>query len=225
MIFAVLFADSERHHYFADGITDDLTTDLSHLQDSFVISRGTAFTYKGKPVDGKAIGRELGVRYVLEGSVRRLGEKVEINAQLISTETGAHVWADRFEGERSKLGELQLEVVSRLANSLGVERVKAEALRSTRERPGNPDAADLAMQAQVKRDLPDSKATRNEAVTLSERALALDPQNVRALTVLTAALLDRVSDQWSDDPAGDIARAEKASDAAWALQPENSSVH
>jgi TolB-like protein len=211
--------------YFADGITDDLTTDLSHLQDSFVISRGTAFTYKGKPADAKEIGRELAVRYVLEGSMRRLGEKVEINAQLISTETGAHVWADRFEGERSKLGELQLEVVSRLANSLGVELVKAEALRSTRERPGNPDAADLAMQAQVKRDLPDSKATRNEAVTLSERALALDPQNVRALTVLTAALLDRVSDQWSDDPAGDIARAEKASDAAWALQPENSSVH
>ena len=96
--------------YFADGITDDLTTDLSHLQDSFVISRGTAFTYKGKPIDAKQIGRELGVRYVLEGSVRRLGEKVEVNAQLISTETGAHVWADRFEGERSKLGELQVEV-------------------------------------------------------------------------------------------------------------------
>ena len=136
--------------YFADGITDDLTTDLSHLNGSFVISRSTAFTYKGKPIDAKEIGRELGVRYVLEGSVRRLGEKVEVNAQLISTETGAHVWADRFEGERSKLGELQVDVVARLANSLGVELVKAEALRSTRERPGNPDAVDLAMQAEVK---------------------------------------------------------------------------
>jgi TolB-like protein/DNA-binding winged helix-turn-helix (wHTH) protein len=211
--------------YFADGITDDLTTDLSHLQDSFVISRGTAFTYKDRPIEAKQIGRELGVRYVLEGSVRRLGEKVEINAQLVSTQTGAHVWADRFEGERSKLGELQIDVVSRLANSLGAELVKAEALRSTRERPGNPDAADLAMLAQAKRNLPDSKASRNEAVALAERALALDPQNVRALTVLAAALLDRVSDQWSDDPARDIARAEKASGAAWALQPENSSVH
>ena len=213
--------------YFADGITDDLTTDLSHLQDSFVISRGTAFTYKGKPIDAKQIGRELGVRYVLEGSVRRLGEKVEVNAQLVSTETGAHVWADRFEGERSKLGELQLDVVSRLANSLGVELVKAEALRSTRERPGNPDAVDLAMQAEVKEHSysSDSKATINEAVTLSERALALDPQNVRALTVLANALLDRESDQYSDDPAGDIARAEKAIDAALALQPDNSSVH
>jgi TolB-like protein/DNA-binding winged helix-turn-helix (wHTH) protein len=211
--------------YFADGITDDLTTDLSHLQDSFVISRGTAFTYKGKPIDAKTIGRELGVRYLLEGSVRRLGEKVEINAQLVSTETGAHAWADRFEGERGKLGELQVDVVSRLANSLGAELVKAEALRSMRERPGNPDAADLAMQAQVKRNFPDSKATRNEAVALTERALALDPQNVRALTVLAAALLDRVGDQWSDDPAGDLARAEKSIDAGWALQPENSSVH
>jgi TolB-like protein/DNA-binding winged helix-turn-helix (wHTH) protein len=211
--------------YFADGITDDLTTDLSHLQDSFVISRGTAFTYKGKPVDAKQIGHELGVRYLLEGAVRRLGEKVEINAQLISTETGAHVWADRFEGERSKLGELQLDVVSRLANSLGVELVKAEALRAARERPGNPDAVDLAMQAEVKYHLPETKATLNDVMALSERALALDSQNVRALTALANALLDRVSSGWSDDSEGDIARAEKAIDAALALQPDSSSAH
>jgi adenylate cyclase len=218
-------SDDKEQDYFADGITDDLTTDLSHLQDSFVISRGTAFTYKGKAVDAKAIGRELGVRYLLQGSVRRLGEKVEINAQLISTETGAHVWADRFEGERSNLGEMQVDVVARLANSLGVELVKAEALRSARERPGNPDAVDLAMQAQVKWNLPDSKATQNDAVTLSERALALDPQNVRALTVLAGTLIDRATDHLSHDPAGDIARAEKAADAALALQPENSLAH
>ena len=143
--FENLSGDKEQD-YFADGITDDLTTDLSHLPDSFVIARGTAFTYKGKPVDAKQIGRELGVRYVLEGSVRRVGEKIAVNAQLISTETGAHVWADRFDGERGKLGELQVEFVSRLANSLGVELVKAEALRAMRERPNNPDAVDLAMQ-------------------------------------------------------------------------------
>jgi TolB-like protein/class 3 adenylate cyclase len=211
--------------YFADTITDDLTTDLSHLQDSFVISRGTAFTYKGKSVDAKQIGRELGVRYLLEGSVRRVGETITVNAQLISTETGAHLWADRFDGERSKLGELQVEVVSRLANSLGVELVKAEALRSTRERPTSPDAADLAMQASVQWHLPDSKATLNDAVTLSERALALDPQNVRALVVLANALIDRVVGHWSDDPASDIARADKASDAALALEPDDSWTH
>jgi TolB-like protein len=146
--FENLSGDNEQE-YFADGITDDLTTDLSHLEGSVVIARGTAFTYKGKPVDAKEIGRELGVRYLLEGSVRRLGEKVEVNAQLISTQTGAHVWADRFDGEQSKLGELQVEVVSRLARSLGVELVEAEALRATRERPGNPDAVDLAMRGQV----------------------------------------------------------------------------
>src|SRR5580700_2273547 len=222
--FENLSGDKEQD-YFAGGITDDLTTDLSHLPDSFVISRGTAFTYKGKPVDTKQIGRELGVRYVLEGSVRRVGETITVNAQLISTETGAHVWADRFDGERSKLGALQVEAVSRLANSLGVELVKAEALRAARERPTNPDAADLAMQASVQWHLPDSKATVNDAVTLSERALVLDPQNVRAQTVLANALIDRVVDQWSEDPAGDIARADKASDAALALQPDDSGAH
>ena len=211
--------------YFADGITEDLTTDLSHLNGSFVIARNTAFTYKGKPVDAKEIGRDLGVRYLLEGSVRRLGETVEINAQLISTETGAHVWADRFEGERSKLGELQVEAVSRLANSLGVELVKAEALRAMREGPSNPDAVDLAMQADYKTNFPDSKANMNDQETLAERALALDPQNVRALMVLAEASVGRVIDRWSDDPASDIARAEKGIDAALALQPENSRAH
>ena len=142
--FENLSGDPEQD-YFADGITDDLTTDLSHLAGSFVIARDTAFTYKGKPVDAKTIGRELGVRYVVEGSVRRVGETVTVNAQLISTETGAHVWADRFEGERSKLGKLQFEVVARLANSLGAELIKAEALRAARERPNNPDAVDLTM--------------------------------------------------------------------------------
>ena len=124
--------------YFADGITDDLTTDLSRIAGSFVIARNTAFTYKGKSVDAKEIGTELGVRYVMEGSVRRVGETITINAQLVSTETGAHVWADRFDGERSNLGKLQFEIVAHLARSLGVELFKAEALRVTRERPTIP---------------------------------------------------------------------------------------
>ena len=212
--------------YFADGITDDLTTDLSHLQDSFVISRGTASTYKGKPIAAKQIGGELGVRYVLEGSVRRLGEKVEVNAQLISTETGAHVWADRFEGERSGLGELQVDVVSRLANSLGVELVKAEALRSLRERPNNPDAVDLAMRATAKASSGVSvKSTNSDVIDLCERALALDPQNERAMVELANALFVRVLLLWSDDPAGDAARAEKLADSALALRPDDAWAH
>jgi TolB-like protein/class 3 adenylate cyclase len=182
--FENLSGDKEQD-YFADGITHDLTTDLSHLPDSFVISRGTAFTYKGKPIDAKQIGRELGVRYLLEGSVRRVGEAITVNAQLISTETGAHVWADRFEGERSKLGELQVEVVARLANSLGVELVGAEALRAMRERPSNPNAVDLAMRAGAKANSGvGRKSTENEVIDLSERALALDAQNEPAMVRL-----------------------------------------
>jgi adenylate cyclase len=216
----------KEHDYFADGITDDLTTDLSHLRDSFVIARGTAFTFKGKPIDAKQIGRELGVRYVLEGSVRRLGEKVEVNAQLISTETGAHVWADRFEGERNKLGELQVDVVSRLANSLGVELVRAEALRSMRERPNNPDAVDFAMRARARSNSSgDSKSINSDVIDLGDRALDLDPRNERAMVDLANALTDRVEDLWSGDPAGDIARAEKLADSALALQPDDAWAH
>src|SRR4029077_13882457 len=127
--FANLSGDPEQE-YFADGVTDYLTTDLSHIPDSFVIAHNTALTYKGKPADAKTIGRDLGVRYVLEGSVRRVGETVTVNAQLRSTETGAHIWAYRFEGQMSNLGQLQFDVVARLARSLQVELLEAEGLRA-----------------------------------------------------------------------------------------------
>jgi TolB-like protein len=221
MPFENLGGDKEQD-YFADGITDDLTTDLSHLPDSFVISRGTAFTYKGKAVDAKQIGKDLGVRYVLEGSVRRAGETITINAQLISTETGAHVWADRFDGHRGKLGELQVEFVSRLANSLGMELVKAEALRAMRERPSNPDAVDLAMRGQAILYSNPSTAAFAEAAALFERALALDPQNLPATTGLANAL---VAHAINTSDAGDAARAEKLIDAVLAVQPGNSTAH
>jgi adenylate cyclase len=222
--FENLSGDKEQD-YFADAITEDLTTDLSHLPDSFVISRGTAFSFKGKPVDAKQIGKDLGVRYVLEGSARRVGETVTINAQLISTETGAHVWTDRFEGERSKLGELQVEAVSRLANSLGVELVKAEALRAMRERPKNPDAVDLSMRGTAALNGTESLARLNEAIGLFERALSLDKNNAQALTGLSVALTSREQDFAVDNAAGDLARAEQAADAALAIQPDNSSAH
>jgi len=224
--FENLSGDKEQD-YFADGITDDLTTDLSHLPDSFVIARNTAFTYKGKPVDAKEIGKELGVRYLLEGSVRRLGEKVEVNAQLISTETGAHVWADRFDGERSKLGELQVDIVARLGRMLGIELAKAEALRSMRERPNNPDAVDLAMRSRARYydNSFGDKSINSDVIDLSQRALALDPQNESAMDDLAMALNDRVTSQWSDDPAGDLARADKLADSVLALQPNDARAH
>ena len=192
-------SDDPEQDYFAEGITDDLTTDLSHLADSFVIARNTAATFKGKPVDAKQVGRDLGVRYLLEGSVRRSGEKIAVDAQLISTETGSHIWADRFEGERSKLGQLQVEFVSRLANSLGAQLVKAEGLRSMRERPDNPDAGDLALQGWALLNQPDSKERFAEAIKLFERALSTDSQNIRAMTGLAFTFCFRAGDQWTDN--------------------------
>jgi adenylate cyclase len=221
--FENLSGDKEQD-YFADAITDDLTTDLSHLPDSFVIARNTAFTYKGKPVDVKQIGRELGVRYLLEGSVRGLEDKISVNAQLISTETGAHVWADRFDGERSKLGELQVEFVSRLANSLGVELVKAESLRAMRERPNNLDATDLAMRAEALWSSSD-ESKLGDVMNLFERALALDPHNLLAMTGLAGVLQERVGQFASKDPPADIARADGLINAVLAIQPDNSWPH
>jgi len=110
-------SDDPKQDYFADGITDDMTTDLSRISDSFVIARNTAFTYKAKSVDMKEIGRDLGVRYALEGSVRRTGEQVRVNVQLIDTESGAHIWADRFDTDLADLAEAQDEITGRLADA------------------------------------------------------------------------------------------------------------
>src|SRR6202041_2619949 len=126
--------------YLPDGVTENLTTELSRLHNSFVISRNTAFTFKGRNLDAKAIGKDLGVRYALEGSVQRDQNRVRVNAQLIDAETGAHLWVDRFEEDVADLFKLQDQVVARIANSLRVELVNAE---SRLPRQQNPDAVDL----------------------------------------------------------------------------------
>jgi TolB-like protein len=142
--FTNMSGDPEQE-YFADGLTDDVTTDLSRIADTFVIARNTAFTYKGKSVDAKQIGRELGVRYVLEGSVRRTGDQVHINVQLIDAETGAHVWADRFDTSRANLAEAQSEITGSLARTLNAELVRDIGRRIEQEKAINPDARDLVM--------------------------------------------------------------------------------
>ena len=222
--FENLSGDPEQE-YFADGITDDLTTDLSHLRQLRHRPRhGLHLQRQGRR--HKKIGHELGVRYVLEGSVRHVGDMITVNAQLVSTETGAHVWADRFDGERSKLGELQVEFVARLANSLGVELVRAEALRAMRERPSNPDAVDLSMRGWVERyGDSTSKASQDAAVGLFERALAIDPQLDPAMVGLARTLVDRVRLLHSVDPKSDIARAEDWAERAVAAEPDNSAAH
>jgi adenylate cyclase len=210
--------------YFADGVTENLTTELSRLHNSFVIARNTAFTFKGKALDAKAIGKELGVRYVLEGSVQRDGTRVRVNAQLIDAESGAHLWADRFEDDVADLFKLQDEVVARLARTLQVELLNAEAQRSLHDRPGNPDAIDLTMRGLALLNQPFAKASSYEARDLFEQALTLDPANADALA--GAAYVDS-SDYiygWSDQQ--DLyARAMQRANQALLLNPEQATAH
>ena len=175
--------------YFADGITENLTTDLSRIRNSFVIARNTAFTFKGKSIDAREIGKELGVRYVLEGSVQRDQNRVRVNAQLIDAETGAHLWAERFEEDVADLFKLQDEVVARLANTLGIELVRAEAQRGARS--GNPDAIDLTMRGwALVRTLPQTLEKAVAARALFEQALKIDPNEAEALAGIAYAQLN-----------------------------------
>jgi adenylate cyclase len=227
--FENLSSDKEQD-YFADGITDDLTTDLSHIADSFVIARSTALTFKGKPVDAKTIGRELGVRHALEGSVRRVADKVTVNAQLISTETGVHVWADNFESQIGNLGQMQFEIVARLSRSLAGELIRAESLRAMRERPNNPDAVDLTFRGEATllanfRSGKLTKSTLNDSIALFEKALSLDPQGERPMGLLGVLLGYRAAEHWSEDATRDVTRSDELIAAALALQPDDAWVH
>jgi adenylate cyclase len=218
--FANLSSDPEQQ-YFADGITEDLTTDLSRIAHSFVISRNTAFTYRDKAGDTKQIGRELGVRYVLEGSVRRSGSQVRVNAQLIDAATGAHLWAERFDHDTGDLFALQNEITGRIANALNIELVTAEAARSIE----HPDALDYILRGRAVSLKPRTPDTYREAIDLFERALALDPASVEAQSRLAAILVSRVLDRTADSAAADIARAEWLADQALATSPRYAYVH
>jgi adenylate cyclase len=214
-------SDDREQQYFADGITEDLTTDLSRLANMFVISRNTAFTYRNKPIDTKQIGRELGVRYVLEGSVRRSGNQVRVSAQLIDAQTDAHLWADRFDRDTNDLFVLQSEITGRLANALGVELIAAEAARPTE----HPDALDYILRGRAARLKPKSRDTIAEAISLFEHALALDPRSVEAQSLLADALANRVKAGMTDSAATDIARAEALVGQALAASPRSATVH
>jgi adenylate cyclase len=191
--FVNLSNDSEQE-YFADGVTDDLTTDLTRITNSFVIARNTAFTYKGKAVDVKQIGKELGVRYVLEGSVRRVGQQVLANVQLIDAENGAHVWADRLEADRADLAKAQEQIVARLARRLQLEIVEAATRRIEVEKPVNPDASDFVMRGWAWVYRPTSTASLQEAQGAFERALEIDPLSVDAKIGLAWSVTEYVAE-------------------------------
>jgi TolB-like protein len=176
--FAHIGGDSEQD-YFVDGVTESLTTDLSRMRGAVVIARNTAFTYKGKPIDAKTIGRELNVRYILEGSVQRASARMRVNVQLIDAESGSHLWAERFDKPLADLFDLQDEIVARLAGALNAQLVAAEARRA--EQALNPDSMDLYFQGLVwlhKGPTPDHLA---RARHFFDRALSAAPDNVDAL--------------------------------------------
>jgi TolB-like protein len=219
--FANLSSDPEQQ-YFADGITEDLTTDLSRIAGVLVISRNTAFTYRNRAIDTKQIGRELGVRYVLEGSVRRSGNQIRINAQLVDAEKDTQLWAERFNGNTSDLFAVQDEITRRIAVALNLELWSAEAARPSQD----PDAVDYIFRAgAILMGGSPSRERYAEAIALFEHALALDPRSVDAQSGLATDLASRVIDNMTDTAAADLVRAESLAGQALATAPNNSLAH
>jgi TolB-like protein/class 3 adenylate cyclase/Tfp pilus assembly protein PilF len=220
--FANFGGDPEQEH-FVDGVTDSLTTDLSRINGSFVIGRNTAFTYKGRHVDLKQIGRELDVRYILEGSIQRAGARMRVNVQLIDAESGKHLWAERFDKPVADLFDMQDEIVARLANALSAQLFAAEARRA--ERKPNPDSMDLCFQGWAWRNKGVTTDNLAEARRLFERAAALDSANVYAPIGLAAVDIQVALSFVTDDRIARLAAAEDALTTALSIEPESALAH
>jgi TolB-like protein len=218
--FTSLSDDPERP-YFADAITEDLATDLSRIGGMLVISPNTAFTYRNKLVDTKQIGRELGVRYLLLGSVQRSENRVRVTARLIDAETDSHLWAERFAGDTGDLFALQDEITSRIAVALNLALVRAEVARPT----ANPDARDYVLRGRAVLNKPPTHESYAEAIGLFERALELDPWSVQAQSWSALALANRVLGQMAASAEIDIARAEGLVGRALAELPSSPLAH
>jgi TolB-like protein len=209
--------------YFVDGVTESLTTDLSRIRGALVIARNTAFAYKGTGVDVRQIGRELNVRYALEGSVQHSGERMRVNVQLIEAETGAHLWAERFDKPVADLFDMQDEIVSRLANELQAELAAVEARRA--ERVSNPDSIDLMLQGAAWLNKGPTSENLTKAHNFFERALDLDREDVTVLVL--SALVDFLfaTYLYPDDQLARLAAAEAAVTRALSLAPEYAQAH
>ena len=220
--FANIGGDPEQEH-FVDGVTESLTTDLSRIRHAIVIGRNTAFTYKGKHVDLKQIGRELNVRYVLEGSVQRGGNRMRVNVQLIDAETGNHLWAERFDKPLADLFDMQDEIVARLAGALNAQLVAAEARRA--EQAPNPNSMDLYFQGLAwvnKGPTPDNLA---QARSFYDRALTADPDNVEALIGSAVANLVEGAFSFVTEPMAAFAAAEAKLTKALSSVPDHAHGH
>ena len=220
--FANIGGDPEQE-YFVDGVTESLTTDLSRMSGSFVIGRNTAFTFKGKAVDLKQIGRELGVRYVLEGSVQRGGNRMRVDVQLIDAETGNHLWAERFDNPLADLLDMQDEIVARLANQLGTELVAAEARRA--ERAPHPVSIDLYFQGMLHANKGASPEYIAQARGFFDRALALDPDNIEAMIGKATVDARNASYFLTNERSDRLAAAEAALTKVLSLAPNHAMAH
>jgi TolB-like protein/class 3 adenylate cyclase len=219
--FANIGGDPEQEH-FVDGVTESLTTDLSRIRGAIVIARNTAFAYKGKALDAKTIGRELNVRYALEGSVQRSGGRMRVNVQLIDAEAGSHLWAERFDKPVADLFDMQDEIVARLASALNAQFIVAEARRAAQA--PTPDSVDLCFQALAwlaKGQAPEQLA---QAQNFFERALAADPDNIDAL--IGSALLDTIGGATTAaNPLAAFTAAERKLTKALSMVPDHPHGH
>ena len=203
------FSDDPELEHFADGITDDLTTDLLRISGGCVIARNTAFTFKSKPVDVKKIGRELGVRYVVEGSVRQAGDLLRLNVQLSDVESGAYLWVNRFDSDFVDPALAQSEITGRLARVINFKLVEAESRRIEGERAVDPDPRDMLIRGWAVLVRPVSAATLHEARRIFEQVLEIDPGSLDAKVGLAHALSANIASGWSTAVQQDEARAEQ----------------
>jgi TolB-like protein/class 3 adenylate cyclase/tetratricopeptide (TPR) repeat protein len=220
--FGNIGGDPEQEH-FVDGVTESLTTDLSRIRGAVVIARNTAFTYKGKPLDVKTIGRELNVRYVLEGSFQRGGNRMRVNVQLIDAETGNHLWAERFDKPLADLFDMQDEIVARLANALNAQLIATEARRA--ERAPNPDSMDLHFQGLAWFNRGWTPNNIAQARSFFDRALTADPDNLDALIGSAGADVVEGSSILVADPSAALAAAEAKLTTALSSVPDHALGH
>ena len=216
-------SDDPEQEYFADGITDSLTTDLSRISGAFVIGRSAAFAYNGKTADVRQIGRELNVRYVLEGSVQRGGHRVFVNAQLLDAETASHIWAERFDKPVANLFDIQDEIVSRLANALGQELARAEAGRA--HRTANPNSMDHYFLGEAMADKGQTVANLDRRRFHYDRALVLDPDNVEALVRRAWVEFGLIASWLCEDRHERLRRVEADLTKALRLRPDSATGH
>jgi adenylate cyclase len=217
-----LSGDAKRD-YLADGITDSLISDLARaLPGISIVSRATAFAYKGKGADAREIGRDLEVRYLLEGSVALDGERVRVNVRLVDTREASQLWAERFDTELTSMLQVQDEIVRRVSRAIGLQVVDIEARRSREERPDSAELIDLIMRAKSTLNLPSSPATMIAARNLFEQALKVEPASVDGLagvaTTLVFEFLNGYYDSGGDERLG---RAERLLNRALATEPRH----